>query len=70
MGRVVAGLYVFLIFVFAIYGNWWGDYAYKGLAYNFGRALIWPVIIFPKLGKVVGGIVLLCVIGFLVLKRR
>lgn len=69
MGRVVAGLYALLIVVFAVYGNWWGDYAYKGFAYNLGRSLFWPVIIFPGLGKIIGGVVLLAVIVF-VLSRR
>ncbi|RDZ27471.1 hypothetical protein [Lysobacter silvisoli] len=70
MGRVVLGVYVVLIFVFAIYGNWWGDYAYKGFAFNFGRALIWPVIIIPGLGKAIGMLVLLGVIGFLTFGRK
>lgn len=69
MGRVVLGLYGLLIVVFAVYGNWWGDYANKGFAYNLGRALFWPVIIIPGLGKIIGGVVLIAVILF-VLSRR
>ena len=70
MGRVVGGLYALLIVVFAIYGNWWGAYAYKGFMFNLGRALIWPVIIFPVLGKIIGGIVLVVVILLLLAKRN
>ena len=70
MGRLVVVIYVLLIIAFAIYGNWWGDYAYKGFAYNFGRALIWPIIMFPGRGKVIGGILLLFVVGGLLLKRN
>ena len=69
MGRVVGGLYALLAVVFAIYGNWWGAYAYKGFAYNLGRGLIWPVIIFPVLGKIIGGIVLVVVIVLLLAKK-
>ena len=70
MGRVAIVIYVLLIFAFAIYGNWWGDFAYKGFAYNLGRSLIWPVIIFPGIGKAIGAVVLVGVIGLLMLKRR
>lgn len=69
MGRIIAGAYVALIIIFAIYGNWWGDYAYKGFAYNFGRSLFWPAIVFPSLGKVLGGLVILGVIGLLTLRK-
>lgn len=66
MIRAVVGIYVVLIFVFAIYGNVWGDFAYKGFAYNLGRSLFWPGIIFPSLGKALGVLVLLAVVGLLV----
>lgn len=66
MIRAVVGIYVVLIFVFAIYGNVWGDFAYKGFAYNLGRSLFWPGIIFPSLGKALGAVVLLAVVGLLV----
>ena len=49
MGRIAIVIYVLLIFAFAIYGNWWGDFAYKGFAFNFGRALIWPALMFLAL---------------------
>ena len=66
MIRAVVGIYVALIFVFAIYGSLWGDYAYKSFAYNFGRSLFWPGIIFPDLGKALGAVVVLGVVALLV----
>lgn len=57
-GYFVGG-YVALIFVFWIYLSNWGALAYKGAAYNLGRALIWPVVIFPSLGQIIGGIVII-----------
>lgn len=54
----LVGLYLFIAFIVAVYGNWWGDYAFRGFAWNFGRALVWPVIMFPSLGQIIGGIVL------------
>lgn len=70
MGRLLVVVYVLLIVAFAVYGNWWGDFAYKGFAYNLGRSILWPTIIFPGLGEVVGGIAILCVIGFFILRRK
>lgn len=70
MGRVVIGVYVLLIFIFAIYGNWWGDYAYKGFAYNLGRSLVWPTILFPGMGKAIGGLLIVFFVGLLLLKRN
>ncbi|KAF1691560.1 hypothetical protein CSC62_15765 [Pseudoxanthomonas jiangsuensis] len=69
MGRLLLGFYVLLIFVFAIYGNWWGDNAYKGFWFNLGGAVFWPVILFPGLGKVIGGILMVAFVGFLVTRR-
>ena len=35
-------VYLVIGLLFAIYGNFWGDYDYKGFAYNLGRGLVWP----------------------------
>lgn len=70
MARILLGVYVALIFVFALYGNWWGDYAYKGFAYNLGRSLFWPAIIFPSVGKALGVLVLLGFIGALSMGKK
>lgn len=70
MGRFVLSVYVLLIFVFAIYGNWWGAYAFKGFGFNLGRAVVWPVILFPSLGKVIGGLVVIVMVGLLTFGRK
>ena len=71
MGRAFAVGYAILIVVFAIYGTWWGDYAFKGFWFNFGRAMIWPVIVLPGLGKLIGAALLLGFVGnMLTLRRR
>lgn len=70
MGRIVVGFYVLMIFVFAIYGNWWGANAYKGFFYNLGQSLIWPVIILPGLGKAIGALVLLGLISLLMFGKK
>lgn len=58
---------MFIGLLFAIYGNFFGDYDYKGFAYNFGRGLMWPTIIFPALGKFIGGVLIVGVIGYFAL---
>jgi len=34
----------------------WGRYAYKGFFYNLGQGLIWPAVVFPSLGKLIGAV--------------
>lgn len=60
-------VYLVVGLLFAIYGNFWGDYDYKGFAYNLGRGLVWPTIIFPSLGKVIGGIIIIAFVGYIAL---
>lgn len=54
--------YLLIAAVVAIYGNIWGQTHYKSFAYNVGRALVWPVILIPALGKIIGAIILVIVI--------
>lgn len=56
--------YLVIAVLSAIYGSLWGAYDYKGFAYNLGRGLVWPVIMFPSLGKLIS---LLVIIGLLTL---
>lgn len=70
MGRLFVTLYVILIVVFAIYGTWWGDYAFKGIWFNLGRAVIWPAILLPSFGKLIGALVLIGIVGTLALRSR
>lgn len=60
-------IYCATVLLFAIYLSNWGDHAYRGFAYNLGRALFWPVTVFPSLGAIVGGIVWAVVIGLLLM---
>lgn len=48
--------------LFALYGWLFGSTSYKSFAYNLGRGLVWPLMIFPELGKAIGGIIILVVI--------
>lgn len=68
--KTVAWIYAALIGVFALYGTWFGDNAYRGFGYNLGRAIVWPTILFPSLGAVIGGLLLIVFIGALTLFKR
>lgn len=68
--KTLLWIYAALIVVFALYGTWWGDYAFRGFAYNLGRAFIWPAILFPSVGKAIGGLVLLAFVGWLTFFRK
>ncbi|MCB1659315.1 MAG: hypothetical protein KDI39_13925 [Pseudomonadales bacterium] len=55
--------YVVIGILTGIYGSIWGQYDYKGLAYNMGRGLMWPVVMFPSLGQVVALVVIVVFIA-------
>ncbi|MDO9178709.1 MAG: hypothetical protein Q7U16_10430 [Agitococcus sp.] len=59
---ILISVYVAIAVLTGIYGSIWGQYDYKGFAYNLGRGLIWPAVMFPSLGKAIG---LLIIIGFI-----
>jgi len=50
--------------VFWIYLSNWGALAFKGAAYSLGRALIWPVVVFPSLGQLIGGVIIVGLVLF------
>ena len=48
-------VYALIAIVTSVYTSVWGDLAYKGAAYNIGRSIVWPCILFPSLGTFIGG---------------
>lgn len=63
------GLYLLIGVVFALYKHF-GTYDLHGFAYHLGQGLVWPAVMFPAVGKVIGAVVTLVVIGFLLLRSR
>ena len=57
----------YLIFgvMFALYVWMYGDTAHKSFAYNLGQGLVWPAVMFPVLGKIVGAIILVVFIAII-----
>lgn len=65
IGYLVIGL------LFAIYQTNWGQYSYRPFSYNLGQGLVWPAVMFPVLGKIIAGIVIIAlVIGGLIAAGR
>ena len=60
--HIAIAIYLAIAVLFAIYGTYWGDHAYRGFFYNLGTSLVWPAVIFPALGNVIGGIVMVVVV--------
>ena len=58
--------YLAIGLVYAVYLTIWGATAHKGFFYNAGLGLVWPLVIFPGLGKIVGAAILLLFVGALV----
>ena len=58
--------YVLIGLGYAIYAANWGEEAFRGFAFNLGKGTVWPLVIFPGLGKIVGAFILLIVIGAVV----
>lgn len=59
-----------MIAIYAVVGllfglqQWlWGELTYKGLMFNLGRGLVWPVVMFPAFGQIVAGIIIVLVIA-------
>lgn len=51
--------------LFALYGWMFGVHSSKSFAYNLGQGVFWPVTVFPSLGPVIGGIILVVFIALL-----
>ena len=62
-------IYLGIALLFAIYESFWGPESYKGFFFNLGKSLIWPVILIPGLGKVIGAILLLIIIVAILIFR-
>ena len=62
--------YLTIGLLFTLYQYFRGQYSYKSFAYHLGQGVIWPAVMFPSVGKFIGGIILLLFIGFLALRSK
>lgn len=63
--KIIAG-YLAIGVLFALYSWMFGDMAHKSFAYNLGRGIIWPAVMFPALGQAIGTIILVVFVGVLI----
>lgn len=59
--------YLIVGILYALYAWNFGDTAHKSFAYNLGQGLVWPAVIFPGLGKIIGGIIFIGLISLIIL---
>jgi hypothetical protein len=68
--KTIIGLYAVIGFFFAVYEHFWGAYSYKSFAYNLGQGVVWPAVMFPVVGQIIGGVLTLVIIGAIALMPR
>lgn len=63
---VLIGGYIAIGILFALYRHFFG-HDLHGFAYHLGQGLVWPAVMFPSVGKAIGAVILLIVVGSLIL---
>ena len=63
----IISVYLAIGLLYALYGWLFGDNSYKSFAYNLGTGLVWPLMMFPGLGKVVGAGILVIFIALVLI---
>jgi ABC-type long-subunit fatty acid transport system fused permease/ATPase subunit len=59
----IVALYIFIGIIYTFYSWIYGDTAHKSFLYNIGRGLLWPAVMFPIIGKIIGAIVVVIFVG-------
>jgi phosphate/sulfate permease len=54
-------------FLVAMYESMFGPDSMRGFAYNLGKGIVWPAVVFPSLGYLIGGIVIVLFVTFVAL---
>jgi hypothetical protein len=60
--KVFVRIYAVIAVASWIYLSIWGASSGRGWAFNLGSAVVWPAVIFPSVGKAIGGIVIVAVV--------
>lgn len=55
--QILIGAYFVIALGYAIWQTYFGS-AQSGFFANLGSGIVWPAIMFPMLGKIVGGIII------------
>jgi hypothetical protein len=60
--EVAIGAYAVIGILVTLYEWLFGSNAYKGLGYALGQGVVWPAVLFPGVGKAIGGLVWIVVV--------
>ena len=63
----IISVYLAIGVLFALYGWLFGDNSYKSFAYNLGTGTVWPIMLFPGLGKILGAGILVLFVGLVLM---
>ena len=64
------GGYFAIGLLYAVYQNFWGQYSYKSFAYHLGKSVVWPAVMFPSVGKFIGGVILLILLCVIAMRSK
>lgn len=62
--------YCMIGLLYAIYQHFWGQYNYKPFFYNVGQGLFWPIMMFPTVGKIISGLLIVGIVFYLMFSKR
>ena len=62
--------YFIIGLLYTLYQSFWGQYSYKSFGYHLGQGVIWPAVMFPSVGKFIGGMIILIIIGIIALRSK
>ena len=65
IGRVLFAGYFSVALLYAVYAHFWGPEPFRSFAFHLGQGVLWPVAMFPSLGPIVAGIVVLVFVAVL-----
>lgn len=66
IGRILFAGYFLVGLLYAVYAHFWGPEPFRSFAFHLGQGVLWPVLVFPSLGPVIAGIVVLIFVAVLV----
>ena len=67
--KLIAGYFGIGVLV-ALYLTFFGQDRFHGFAYNLGKGIVWPAVMFPSLGRLIGGLIWIAVIVIITLFVR
>jgi hypothetical protein len=65
IGRILFAGYFLIALLYAVYAHFWGPEPFRSFAFHLGQGVLWPVLVFPSLGPVIAGIVVLIFVAVL-----